>query len=315
MRANPPASEALSWRWWKARLRAWPAVGTTTEARALFAERRKSTSDSPACWTEHSRLRPELRDLPSAETMVCRCEDVPYSRLQRHIDRGAPPNCRRAAAWGRARAESAGPPHNFFSSGIRIRCGLRFFPRVLKIWRDVQPGSEPEHSADHRRLAMNWKGVMPAITTCFNEDLQHRSWLHGRTLPLAAGQRMHRHRRAGIAGRRRDSDHSTRSWRFCEPASRRFRARAGGRCNFRAFDSGGRGTSEGGSRSRLRGLMVLPPYVYKGDWREMKTHVAAVFRATPLSCMLYNNPVAYGTDFLPEQIQRTGGGTRESCSG
>jgi 4-hydroxy-tetrahydrodipicolinate synthase len=51
------------------------------------------------------------------------------------------------------------------------------------------------------------------------------------------------------------------------------------------------------------GLMVLPPYVYKGDWREMKTHVAAVFGATPLSCMLYNNPVAYGTDFLPEQIQ------------
>ncbi|MGD1082267.1 MAG: dihydrodipicolinate synthase family protein [Candidatus Sulfotelmatobacter sp.] len=51
------------------------------------------------------------------------------------------------------------------------------------------------------------------------------------------------------------------------------------------------------------GLMVLPPYVYQGDWREMKTHVAAVFGATPLSCMLYNNPVAYGTDFLPEQIQ------------
>jgi len=48
---------------------------------------------------------------------------------------------------------------------------------------------------------------------------------------------------------------------------------------------------------------VLPPYVYLGDWREMKAHVAAIFRATPLSCMLYNNPVAYGTDFLPEQIQ------------
>ena len=51
------------------------------------------------------------------------------------------------------------------------------------------------------------------------------------------------------------------------------------------------------------GLMVLPPYVYQGDWREMKAHVATVFRATPLSCMLYNNPVAYGTDFLPEQIR------------
>lgn len=35
----------------------------------------------------------------------------------------------------------------------------------------------------------------------------------------------------------------------------------------------------------------------------MKSHVAAVFNATPLPCMLYNNPVAYGTDFLPEQIR------------
>jgi 4-hydroxy-tetrahydrodipicolinate synthase len=35
----------------------------------------------------------------------------------------------------------------------------------------------------------------------------------------------------------------------------------------------------------------------------MKAHVSAVFAATPLSCMLYNNPVAYGTDFMPEQIQ------------
>lgn len=50
------------------------------------------------------------------------------------------------------------------------------------------------------------------------------------------------------------------------------------------------------------GLMVLPPYVYRGDWREMKAHISAVFRATPLSCMLYNNPIAYGTDFTPEQI-------------
>ena len=51
-----------------------------------------------------------------------------------------------------------------------------------------------------------------------------------------------------------------------------------------------------------KGLMVLPPYVYKSDWREMKAHMSAVIAATDLSCMLYNNPVAYGTDFLPEQI-------------
>ena len=51
-----------------------------------------------------------------------------------------------------------------------------------------------------------------------------------------------------------------------------------------------------------RGLMVLPPYVYSTDWREMKAHVSAVIAATDLPCMLYNNPVAYRTDFLPSQI-------------
>jgi dihydrodipicolinate synthase/N-acetylneuraminate lyase len=51
-----------------------------------------------------------------------------------------------------------------------------------------------------------------------------------------------------------------------------------------------------------RGLMVLPPYIYSTDWREMKAHVAAVIEATTLPTMLYNNPVSYKTDFLPEQI-------------
>lgn len=52
-----------------------------------------------------------------------------------------------------------------------------------------------------------------------------------------------------------------------------------------------------------RGLMVLPPYVYVGDWPEMRAHVGAVLEATGLPCILYNNPVAYKVDFLPPQIQ------------
>jgi dihydrodipicolinate synthase/N-acetylneuraminate lyase len=44
--------------------------------------------------------------------------------------------------------------------------------------------------------------------------------------------------------------------------------------------------------SGCSGLMVLPPYVYSSDWREMKAHMQAVLRATPLPCMLYNNPVS-----------------------
>ncbi len=56
------------------------------------------------------------------------------------------------------------------------------------------------------------------------------------------------------------------------------------------------------ARAGADGLMVLPPYVYRSDWRETKAHLSAIFRATPLSAILYNNPVAYGTDILPEQI-------------
>lgn len=51
-----------------------------------------------------------------------------------------------------------------------------------------------------------------------------------------------------------------------------------------------------------KGLMVLPPYAYSTDWREMKAHVKAVIEATDLPCILYNNPVAYKTDFLPEHV-------------
>lgn len=51
------------------------------------------------------------------------------------------------------------------------------------------------------------------------------------------------------------------------------------------------------------GLMVLPPYVYRGDWRETATHLQAIIDETPLSCMLYNNPLAYGTDILPVQVR------------
>ncbi|MCA8974798.1 MAG: dihydrodipicolinate synthase family protein [Planctomycetes bacterium] len=51
-----------------------------------------------------------------------------------------------------------------------------------------------------------------------------------------------------------------------------------------------------------RGLMVLPAYVHKGEMREAKAHVEAVLTATGLPCMLYNNPPAYGTDFVPSFI-------------
>ena len=150
---------------------------------------------------------------------------------------------------------------------------------------------------------MNWKGVMPAITTCFSEDLHvdhdfvgaHCRWLldNGCTGIVALGSLGE--------GATLSFDEKLDITRTCVGAVHGrgpVVASISALTTAEAVDLAKAATDIG-----CDGLMVLPPYVYKGDWREMKTHVAAVFAAVPLSCMLYNNPIAYGTDFLPEHIQ------------
>jgi 4-hydroxy-tetrahydrodipicolinate synthase len=150
---------------------------------------------------------------------------------------------------------------------------------------------------------MNWNGVMPAITTCFDSNLEvdhgfmerHCRWLIDNgcagIVPLGSlGE-----------GATLSCDEKVKIVRTCVRA-------VNGRAPVVASISS-LSTAEAVSLAKAvadegsDALMVLPPYVYQGDWREMKAHVAAVFRATPLGCMLYNNPIAYVTDFLPEHIQ------------
>jgi 4-hydroxy-tetrahydrodipicolinate synthase len=150
---------------------------------------------------------------------------------------------------------------------------------------------------------MNWNGVMPAVTTCFNQDLgvdhrfvaEHCRWLldNGCVGIVALGSLGE--------GATLSFDEKLEILRTCVKAVQN---RGPVVASISALT-----TSEAVALAKAAtdlgcdGLMVLPPYVYQGSWREMKTHVATVFNSTPLSCMLYNNPVAYGTDFLPEQIQ------------
>jgi 1-pyrroline-4-hydroxy-2-carboxylate deaminase len=149
---------------------------------------------------------------------------------------------------------------------------------------------------------MNWKGVMPAITTSFNQDLtidhgyvgEHCRWM----LENAC---------SGIVALGSLGEGATLSYdeklQILRTCVRSLNQRAPVVAAISSLT-----TSESVSLAKAaadlgcEALMVLPPYVYQGDWREMKAHVASVFQASPLSCMLYNNPVAYGTDFLPEQI-------------
>ncbi len=150
---------------------------------------------------------------------------------------------------------------------------------------------------------MNWNGVMPAITTCFDADLhvdhgfmsRHCRWL------LDAGC-------TGIVPLGSLGEGATLSFEEKVQILRNCVIAVKGRAPVVASISSlatpeAVALAKAAADAGCDALMVLPPYVYQGDWREMKTHVEAVFRATPLSCMLYNNPVAYGTDFLPEHIQ------------
>lgn len=149
---------------------------------------------------------------------------------------------------------------------------------------------------------MSWKGVMPAITTCFSEDLridhgfmaEHCGWL------LDSGC-------SGIVALGSLGEGATLAFDekldVLQTCVRAVKGRGPVIASISALTTWEAVALAKAAVDRgCGGLMVLPPYVYKGEWREMKTHMAAVFRATSLPCMLYNNPIAYGTDFLPEQI-------------
>jgi D-hydroxyproline dehydrogenase subunit alpha len=59
------------------------AVGQAEKARELFGARRKAERFRRSL-DRAFQLRAELKTLPRADTLVCRCEDVAYSRLQQH---------------------------------------------------------------------------------------------------------------------------------------------------------------------------------------------------------------------------------------
>jgi 1-pyrroline-4-hydroxy-2-carboxylate deaminase len=149
---------------------------------------------------------------------------------------------------------------------------------------------------------MEWKGVMPAITTCFDENLnidheftaKHVKWLveNGCTGIVANGSLGE--------GATMTTDEKVSLWKTCVAAVGDKVPVVAAIAALSTEDAVAQ--AKAAQSAGCVALMVLPPYLYRGDWREMKFHLAAVFNATPLSCMLYNNPVAYGTDFLPEQI-------------
>jgi len=150
---------------------------------------------------------------------------------------------------------------------------------------------------------MNWNGVMPAITTAFRPDFsidhafvgRHAHWLieNGCTGIICLGS-------LGEAA-------TLTFQEKVETLRTLVKAMDGAAPVISAVSALSTGEAvslaKAAQDAGCSGVMILPQYVYKGDWRENKAHISAVLNATPLPAMLYNNPVAYGVDFLPEQIE------------
>ena len=161
-----------------------------------------------------------------------------------------------------------------------------------------------------------WAGVFPAITTPFHADgsVDHAasprtsSWLAdagcagivaGGSLGEAATLRSTRRSRSSRPASARSPDacpSSRGSPAWPRPSASRWRRAA--------------------ERAGCDGLMALPPYVYYSATGARRARTTArSSRATSLSCMLYNNPIAYRHRRLAEQLAELADAHDESARG
>jgi 1-pyrroline-4-hydroxy-2-carboxylate deaminase len=148
---------------------------------------------------------------------------------------------------------------------------------------------------------MEWKGVISAITTPFKADysVDHAFLADHAKWQLDSGV-------DGIVALGSLGEAATLSFDEKVAILRTLAGVMGGRPLVAGIAA--LSTAEGialvkeAEKAGCAGAMVLPPYVYSTDWREMKAHVSAIIGATRLTCMLYNNPPAYKTDFLSPHV-------------
>lgn len=151
-------------------------------------------------------------------------------------------------------------------------------------------------------MTIDWKGIFPAITTPFSEDgtvdhgflAEHARWLvdAGCAGIIPCGS-------LGESATLRAEEKQTIFETVVVAVGARVPV-VGAIAALSTYDAVR--LARAAERAGCSGLMVLPPYNYSTDAREMGAHVAAVFEATGLPCMLYNNPPAYRTDYLPADI-------------
>lgn len=119
------------------------AAERNLEARSLFSKRDKLRRFVRVL-DRTFRLRSELRSLPSPDTIVCRCEDVTYSRLRQHTSwRAAKLHTR--CGMGPCQGRICGSATEFLLKWNPDSVRPPIFPSRLENLAAIT-GQEPEHS-------------------------------------------------------------------------------------------------------------------------------------------------------------------------
>lgn len=120
------------------------AAGAMKEARRLFRQRARALHFAQILHRTFC-LRPELRKLPLPETLVCRCEDVPYLRLQRYSSwRAAKLHSR--CGMGPCQGRVCGPASQFLFSWNSDSVRPPVFPARVENLSALVGGTQRESS-------------------------------------------------------------------------------------------------------------------------------------------------------------------------
>jgi len=155
-----------------------------------------------------------------------------------------------------------------------------------------------------------WQGVFPALTTKFNSDysLDFDSMATHLEFQLEAG--VHGLIILGSLG-----ENSTLSMDEKLALTGFFQKQVAGRvpllaCIAESATREAQNFAASAQQLGVDGFMLLPPMRYPSDRRETLAFLEDVAAASDLSVMLYNNPVAYGTDLSPADFEQLAANTK-----
>jgi dihydrodipicolinate synthase/N-acetylneuraminate lyase len=152
--------------------------------------------------------------------------------------------------------------------------------------------------------SIKWRGVFPALTTKFTaaDGLDWAAMEKHLAFQLDAG--VHGLIVLGSLGENAalSAAEKLEMVRFFARAERRGRPLLA--CIAESSTRDAKAFARAAAEAGVDGFMLLPPMRYPSDRRETLAYLQEVAAATSLPIMLYNNPLAYGTDLAPADFAR-----------